>query len=56
MKKQDKIANTLKALEQWHAAEHYLQNVSDEELIDFAVLSCEAARRKYMYMLKNLNM
>jgi hypothetical protein len=40
------------ALNTWHAAQNFYENVSDPDLIDFAIFDMEAARRRYMYMLK----
>lgn len=40
------------ALREWHAAEQHFQSVSDPELVDHAIFSLEAARRKYIYLLK----
>ena len=44
------------ALREWRAAESYFQNVSDPDLIEYAVFDLEAARRKYVYMLKKARM
>jgi hypothetical protein len=41
-----------KAWQEWNAAQNYFENVSDPDLIDYAIYDLEAARRKYMYMLK----
>jgi hypothetical protein len=40
------------AREEWQTALNYFENVSDPELVDFAIYRVEAARRKYMYLLK----
>lgn len=40
------------ARDEWHSAQNYFENVSDPELVDYAVYRIEAARRKYMYLLK----
>lgn len=45
-----------RALEDWQAAQNYFENVSDPDLIDFAIYDLEAAKRKYMYMLKKIRM
>lgn len=46
----------LKAVNQAHAewvnAQNYFNSVSEPELVDFAIYNMEAARKKYMYMLK----
>lgn len=41
------------ALSAWKDAERYFDNVSDPELIGFAAYEIEAARRKYLFLLKN---
>lgn len=45
-----------RALEEWQAAQNYFENVSDPDLIDFAIYDLEAAKRRYMYMLKKVRM
>lgn len=42
------------ALNVWHAAQNFFENVSDPDLVDFAIYDMEAARRRYMYMLKRM--
>ncbi len=41
-----------KAYAEWQAAENYFDNVADPDLVDFAIYDMEAARKKYVYMLK----
>ena len=41
-----------KAYADWQAAENYFDNVADPDLIDFAIYDIEAAKKKYIYMLK----
>lgn len=36
------------------AAERYFQTVTDPELVDHAIFSIEAARRKYLYLYRRL--
>lgn len=36
------------------AAEHYFQNVTDPELVDHAIYAAEAAKRKYLYLHRQL--
>ncbi len=43
-----------KALDEWKAAENYLNSTTDPELVEYAIFDLEAARRKYAYMLKKL--
>ncbi len=40
------------ALKRWHDAISYFESVRDPELIDFAIYDMEAARRRYMFLLK----
>lgn len=40
------------ARQEWYAAQSYFENVSDPELVDYAIYKIEAAKRKYMYLLK----
>ncbi len=40
------------AKEEWQTAQNYFENVSDPELVDFAIYKLEATRRRYMYLLK----
>lgn len=55
---QDTEAELLKQVENakndWLAARSYFDNLSDPELVDYAIYSLEAAERKYMYLLKRL--
>jgi hypothetical protein len=41
-----------RAYSDWQAAENYFDNVADPDLIDFAIYDMEAAKKKYVYMLK----
>jgi len=42
----------LRAMEQWQVAQRYFESVSDTDLVDYAIYEAEAARRKYMLLLK----
>ncbi|MBQ3108328.1 MAG: DUF2508 family protein [Clostridia bacterium] len=46
-------AGVQEALAAWKDAKHYFETVSDPELVGFAVYEMEAARRKYLFLLKN---
>lgn len=47
------LINDIKAArEEWLIALNYFEQVSDSELIDYSIYRIEAARRKYMYLLK----
>jgi len=37
---------------EWQTAQNYFEHVCDPELVDFAIYKLEAARRRYMYLLK----
>ena len=39
-------------MEQWQEARRYFENVSDTDLVDYAIYEAEAARRKYMLLLR----
>lgn len=41
-----------RAYADWQAAENYFENVADPDLVDFAIYDMEAAKKKYVYMLK----
>lgn len=45
---------TLKALEEWHAAESYFNSIDDPDLVEYALYEMEAARRKYEYLMRKL--
>ena len=52
-KQQDqRAADVLKAMEQWQEARRYFESVSDTDLVDYAIYEAEAARRKYMLLLR----
>lgn len=40
------------ALRTWQDAQRYFEAVSDPDLVDVAIYDMEAARRRYIYMLK----
>ena len=42
-----------KARQEWYDAQNYFENVTEEDLIDHATYKMEAARSKYMYMIKH---
>ncbi len=41
------------ALQEWKNAVSYFESVKDPELIDYAAFGIEAARRKYVFLLKH---
>lgn len=48
----NRAAQVLDAMEQWQEASRYFESVSDTDLVDYAIYEVEAARRKYMLLLK----
>lgn len=46
------LGSVIKAKNEWLAAQNYFDNVSDPDLVDYAIYEMEAARKKYMYLLK----
>jgi len=40
------------AKDEWYAAQSYFENVSEPELVDYAIYKLEAAKQKYLYLLK----
>lgn len=48
----NRAAQVLNAMEQWQEASRYFESVSDTDLVDYAIYEVEAARRKYMLLLK----
>lgn len=41
-----------KARAEWESAERTFHNVSDPDLVDYAIYNVEAAKAKYIYLLK----
>ncbi|MFZ5816226.1 MAG: DUF2508 family protein [Bacillota bacterium] len=57
--RQDRVERRLRqemevARREVEAAESYFQTVTDPELVDHAIFSMEAARRKYLYLYRQL--
>jgi hypothetical protein len=44
------------AKREMEAAEAYFQNVTDPELVDHAIYTMEAAKRKYLYLYRQLRL
>ena len=44
------------ALQKWKDAVAYFENVDDPELVEYAVYEMEAAKRRYIFLLKNSHM
>ena len=52
-KDDQKIINSIHhAIEEWYTAQQFFENVSEPELVDYAVYNLEASRKKYIYLLK----
>lgn len=51
-RKDDGAAQVIKAMEEWQKARRYFESVSDTDLVDYAIYEAEAARRKYMLLLR----
>lgn len=43
------------ALKKWHEAISYFESVKDPDLIDFAIYDMEAAKRRYVFLLKRVS-
>ena len=47
--KQELVASVHAAKQEWQAAQTYFENVSEPDLVDYAIYKMETARRKYMF-------
>jgi len=47
------FAAIAKARQEWYDAQNYFENVVEDDLIDHAIYKIEAAKSKYVYMLKH---
>jgi len=54
--REDRAAQVIKAMEEWQKARRYFESVSDTDLVDYAIYEAEAARRKYMLLLRRYAM
>ncbi len=52
MAEKEEAAYLEKALAAWKDAQNYFNNVSDPDLIEFAIYEMKAAQHKYEYMIK----
>ncbi|MGB9812643.1 MAG: YaaL family protein [Thermovenabulum sp.] len=50
--KDDLVEELKRAKNEWIAAEKYFESVSDPDLVEYAIYNIEAAKRKYIYLLK----
>ncbi len=46
------IGYVKQAMEEWNRAEEFFENVSEPDLVDYAIYRVEASKRRYMYLLK----
>lgn len=46
------IDNIRIAHEEWKNAEAYFQNVTDDDLVDYAIYRVQAAKTRYVYLMK----
>ncbi|WZL73413.1 YaaL family protein [Clostridiaceae bacterium 35-E11] len=50
---EDKMIDTIRsAHEEWRNAEDFFQNVTEPDLVDYAIYRVEAARTRYTYLMK----
>lgn len=40
------------ARDEWLQAQNYFENVSEPDLVDYAIYRLEAAKRRYVYLIK----
>lgn len=50
----DLYVNLEKAKKEWEDAKNVFENVSEPDLVDFAIYNIEAAEQKYVYLLKQI--
>ena len=51
---QDKEYEVRRAKKEWEDAKNYFEYASDPDLVDYAAFALEAAKRRFMYLLKNM--
>lgn len=52
--REDLVRIVARAKQEWLDAQDYFNNALEPELVDHAILSVQAAERKYMYWLKQV--
>lgn len=52
--REESLENIRLAHKQWKAKELYFQEVTDPDLVDYAIFELEASKLKYIYLLKKL--
>lgn len=50
--KNDLYINLENAKKEWEEAKNIFENVSEPDLVDYAIYNVEAAEKKYVYLLK----
>lgn len=46
------LSSIKQAQEEWYMAQQYFQNVTDPDLVDYAIYQIEATKLRYFYLLK----
>ncbi|WMJ78274.1 MULTISPECIES: YaaL family protein [unclassified Sedimentibacter] len=52
--KNDLYANLESARKEWEEAKNIFENVSEPDLVDYAIYNVEAAEKKYIYLLRQI--
>lgn len=52
--KNDLYVNLENAKKEWEEAKNIFENVSEPDLVDYAIYNVEAAERKYVYLLRQI--
>lgn len=52
--KEELLAKINQAKQEWLDAQNYFNQATDPELVDHAIISLQAAEKKYMYWLKQM--
>lgn len=52
--KNDLYINLENAKKEWEEAKNIFENVSEPDLVDFAIYNIEAAEKKYVYLLRKI--
>ncbi len=52
--KNELYANLESAKKEWEEAKNIFENVSEPDLVDYAIYNVEAAEKKYVYLLRQI--
>ncbi len=52
--KSDLYTNLESARKEWEEAKNIFENVSEPDLVDYAIYNVEAAEKKYIYLLRQI--